>query len=70
MMLKKAEVRKTTASGPGGEHALEVAAEGRWVAVVRRSPQHLMDDRQHHAVGDADDREGEEGVGDPSQQHD
>jgi hypothetical protein len=29
-----------------------------------------VDDRQHHAVGEADDHEGEGGVGDSPPQHD
>src|SRR5215207_6384707 len=43
----------------GGERALEVAAEDRRAAVVGRHPEQLVDDRQHHAVGDTDGREGE-----------
>src|SRR5829696_9490146 len=49
----------------GGERALEVAAEARRAAVECCHPEQLVDDRQHHAVGEADGREGEEGVGDP-----
>jgi hypothetical protein len=32
----------------GGELTPEVAAEPRWIAAVRRRPEQLMADRQHH----------------------
>src|SRR3712207_1731817 len=40
----------------GSEHALQVAAEARHVAAERRAPEHLAGYREHHGVGEADDR--------------